>query len=173
MIRAGQARMAGLFSQPFIKKHLLEPSFKRRLQITKKLTGSMKTMLQSGTEMAYHTALYQRLLSARMAIAAWREGRGIGQLLRPLACIFFLLASLMLNVVHSQAAFAQNSLTAMRLGTIQIDGQTALRLVVETAREVVNNETGGRAWRRVASGSRPTRGKSPSPRAAIPSSRST
>ena len=39
----------------------------------------------------------------------------------------------MLNVVHSQAAFAQNSLTAMRLGTVQIDGQTALRLVVETA----------------------------------------
>lgn len=133
MIRAGQARMAGLFSQPFIKKHLLEPSFNRRLQIAKKLTGSMETMLQSGTAMAYHTALYQRLLSARMAIAAWREGRGKNQLLQPLAYIFFLLASLMLNVVHSQAAFAQNSLTAMRLGTVQIDGQTALRLVVETA----------------------------------------
>jgi len=83
--------------------------------------------------MANHSASHQQLLFglAPMAARCWPGGKN--QRLRPLACVFFLLASLLLNVVHSQAALAQNSLTAMRLGTVTIDGQAALRLVVETA----------------------------------------
>ena len=37
------------------------------------------------------------------------------------------------SLFYSSSVFAQNSLTALRLGSVEIDGQTALRLVVETA----------------------------------------
>ena len=93
----------------------------------------MDTMLQSGTAMVNHTAYDQQMLSGRMPIAALHRARGRKRRLWPLTGVFFLLAGLLLNLMHSQAAFAQNSLTAMRLGSVQIDGQTALRLVVETA----------------------------------------
>ena len=43
----------------------------------------------------------------------------------------FFLAGLS-SLFYSQSVFAQNSLTALRLGNVEIDGQTALRLVVET-----------------------------------------
>ena len=43
------------------------------------------------------------------------------------------LAALFISVLSSVTASAQNSLTAMRLGNVELDGQLALRLVVETA----------------------------------------
>ncbi|MGB1474295.1 MAG: hypothetical protein ACPHAP_07730, partial [Candidatus Puniceispirillaceae bacterium] len=44
----------------------------------------------------------------------------------------FFLAGLS-SLFYSPSVSAQNSLTALRLGNVEIDGQTALRLVVETA----------------------------------------
>ena len=57
----------------------------------------------------------------------------IGRKIRLAAQVYVCLAALFISVLSSMPASAQNSLTAMRLGNVDIDGQMALRLVVETA----------------------------------------
>ena len=56
-------------------------------------------------------------------------GCKIGLCARVSVCLIALFTSALSSVTAS----AQNSLTAMRLGNVDIDGQMALRLVVETA----------------------------------------
>ena len=57
----------------------------------------------------------------------------ISRKIRLAAQVYVCLAALFISVLSSMPASAQNSLTAMRLGNVDIDGQMALRLVVETA----------------------------------------